>query len=124
MDITPLIPKGKQIIKSYGDGGFTINEERYEGSILLLPDRVTTWPITEFTHIKQATIQEIIDLTEEIELLLLGCGTTQEFLDPGIKRLLSQRKIPSETMDTGAVCRTYNVLLAEGRRVAAALIAV
>ncbi len=124
MDITPLIPKGKQIIKSYGDGGFTINEERYEGSILLLPDRVTTWPIAEFMHIEQATIQEIIDLTEEIELLLLGCGAVQEFLDPGIKRLLSQRKIPSETMDTGAACRTYNVLLAEGRQVAAALIAV
>ena len=122
MDITPQVDAGRQLINSYGDGGFRISGRRYEGSVLVLADRVV--PIT---------LRRIADLTPRIidefegkgapEILLVGCGRSMGLFPDDVRAGLRERGIVVEPMDTGAACRTYNVLLAEDRRAAALLIA-
>ena len=124
MDITPVIPKGKQIITGYGDGKFKIGGEMYEHSVLVFPDRVSPWPIAANAPITLENLNVVLDEEGEIDLLLIGCGRSQSILPPIIRSSLKEVGIGLEIMDTGAAVRTYNILLAEGRRVAAALIAV
>ena len=122
MDITPLLPKGSQIIQGYGDLGFRINGERYEGSVIVLPDHTIAWPVTGFDQVNDGTLP--IDQFAGAQILLIGCGTRGELAPPALRREFRERGIVLEVMDTGAACRTFNVLLVEGRPVAAALIAV
>lgn len=123
VDVTPLIPAGRQVIDSYGNGGFKVSGARYEGSILVLPDRTIGWDVTSFD---QVTLESLAPLLEDVgvELLLVGCGPRLTLVPGALRRELKAAGVGVESMDTGAACRTYNVLLAEGRRVAAALIAV
>lgn len=124
MDITPLIPEGKKIITGYGDGVFTINKEPVAGSILILPDAVLPWQITTHDLITLESIESVLQSTEEIEILLIGSGTSHYSPDIAMRHALKQRGISVDSMSTGAACRTFNVLLSEGRNVAAALIAI
>ena len=123
VDITPRIPEGKQIISGYGAGGFVINGERVEGSVLVLPDQSISWLVTQPSQITAEAFAEIF-AHKEIELLLLGTGASMVFIGPDTRALFKTRGIALDVMDTGAACRTYNVLLSEERKVAAALIAV
>lgn len=124
MDVTPLIPQGRQVIKSYGDGGFRVTGERYSGSILVLPDRATAWPLTNIEELDVASLEPVLAAEPPVEVLLIGCGRAMALIDPDLREAARARGIAVEPMDTGAACRTYNVLMAEDRRVAAALIAV
>jgi uncharacterized protein len=122
MDITPLIPANRQIISGYGNGGFSVNGARHEGSIFVSATQLLPWTVSEWA---QFTAESLAPLEGQgIELILIGCGAQMQLLAPDLRRHFRAQGIALETMDTGAACRTYNVLLAEERRVAAALIAV
>lgn len=124
MDITPLIPEGINIINGYGNGSFVINKQEHKGSVMLKSDWLKDWTAQSFAEVNFDSLQEIIKVKDSIELLIIGCGEKQLFLNPELKRLLNKENIVAEVMVTGAACRTYNVLITEGRAVAAALIAV
>lgn len=123
MDITPRIPQGSKVITGYGEGGFKLNHEFIEGSLLLFSDRCVAWDVTEPGMLTLESLTPVLE-AGGVELLLLGTGSGIAFPDPAIRQALKSRNIGLDAMDTGAACRTYNVLLMEGRRVAAALIAV
>lgn len=124
MDITPLVPAGRQLIQGYGDGGFRITGTRHEGSVLVFPTRVLAWPVTNIADLTADWAGPVIDAGDRVEILLLGCGERMVPVGAHLRQALRAARIVLEAMDTGAACRTYNVLLAEERRVAAALIAV
>lgn len=123
MDVTPLVPQGRQVIEAYGDNGFRISGVRYDGSVLVLPDRTLSWPIAASEDITVESLAPVTD-QEDTELLLLGFGKRPIMMSHAFRNTLRSKGVSLEPMDTGAASRTYNVLLAEGRRVAAALIAV
>jgi len=124
MDITPLISKGRQIISRYGSGGFVINEVRAEGNILLLGDQLLPWIAAGITGITPESLQPFFDAAPKPEIVLIGSGSRFIPLAPELRALFQGHHINADAMDTGAACRTYNVLITEGRQVAAALIAV
>ena len=124
MDVTPLIPQGRQIIERYGNGGFRVTGESYRGSILVLPDRTAAWPLTAIGQLDLASLEPVLAAEPPVEVLLVGCGSAMALIDPDLRDAARARGVALEPMDTGAACRTYNVLMAEDRRVAAALIAV
>ena len=124
MDITPVIPKGRQVITGYGNGQFRIGGEVYSTSVLVFPDRVVQWVIAPGAPITLDNLNVVVEEEGEIDLLLIGCSKSQSMLPPIIRNTLKAAGIGLEIMDTGAACRTYNVLLAEGRRVAAALVSI
>lgn len=124
MDITPLVPKNRQTITGYGNGAFKVSGETYPHSVLVFPDRTVQWTLSPGAPITLESLQVVVEEEGEIDLLLVGSGKKQDILPQGIRTALKEIGIALEVMDTGAAVRTYNVLLAEGRRVAAALIAV
>jgi uncharacterized protein len=119
-DVTPLIPAGRQVVDSYGRNGFHVSGVAYEGAILVTPDATVAWRIGSFTEV---TLDSLSVLFERgIEILLLGCGARMAPVPMDLRAALKARGIVVDAMDTGAACRTYNILLAEERRVAAALL--
>lgn len=124
MDITPVVGSEFQLISGYGDGGFTVSGVRHEGSVLILPRRTLAWPVAAVADMSVASVQPVIDDQPRPAILLVGGGRSMAVLPRGLRDALRVLGIVVETMDTGAACRTYNVLLTEGRDVAAALIAV
>jgi uncharacterized protein len=124
MDITPIISAGKKVIQGYGDGGFTINHERMEGSYIIFPEDVQQFAVSSYKDINVELIAPVIIYKPNIELLLIGTGPNMQMLGDSIRIHLKKHNIALEYMDTGAACRTYNILLAEGRDVAAVLVAV
>lgn len=123
MDITPAIPENKNVIKGYGEKSFKINEDSHGGSVILLPDDVKPWNVTKADEISLDSLRHISE-NYNIEILLIGCGENHIPMPSEIQLHFSKKNIGVEIMTTGAACRTYNVLLAEGREVAAALLAV
>jgi uncharacterized protein len=123
MEFTRATPQGRQIIQAHREGGFTIAGVRHEGSVLVLPDRTYSWPVRELAGVTLESLAPITAAAGSVEILVLGCGA--EFGQPGadLRAALRAHGIVTEAMDTRAACRTFNVLVAEDRRVAAALIA-
>jgi uncharacterized protein len=124
MDITPAVPVGLQIVESYGGGRFRVSGAVYGGSVLVLADRTLPWAVARIEDLSLDSLHPVVEAAAEIELLLLGCGPRMALVAPDLRAALRAHGPVLEPMDTGAACRTYNVLAAEGRRVAAALIAV
>lgn len=108
-------------IRGYDAGRIVVNETGYEHSLVLAPEHLETgWPPQRFDDLRREHLDVILELDPEV--ILLGTGERQRF--PGRELMLSvlRRGIGFEVMDTAAACRTYNILMAEGRRVAAALL--
>ncbi len=124
MDITPQIPVGRTIIQGYGAGGFTIEGKRVTGSMLVFPDRLVAWPVAAFDQVTPESLSAVTAAVPAVEILLIGSGAQMLLAPAALRAALRDAGIALDVMDTGAACRTYNVLLAEERRVAAALIAV
>ena len=124
MDITPAISTDKQLIQAYGGGGFKVAEIHYDHPILVTPFRTVAWLVEAVSAIELESLSPLRQAEPPIELLLLGCGKSFHLPDAALRAALKDWGITVEPMDTGAACRTYNVLLAEERRVAAALIPV
>jgi uncharacterized protein len=123
MDVTPLIKEGQQIIQSYAGGKFRVSAVEYNTPIIVSPQETIEWKnFDDFDSLNEESFQSLIDRAEEIDVVLLGTGETMKFFDPALKASLSQKGLVIDAMDTGAACRTYNVLMAEGRRVVAVLI--
>lgn len=123
MDVTPLIPQGRQIIQSYGQDGFKINGAVHDGAVIVLPEKTWDWKAQrDFSALQESDFDDLAARAEEIDVVLLGTGAKQEFFPPKLKATLKSKGLVVEAMDSGAACRTYNVLMGEGRRVAAALL--
>lgn len=113
--------EGKHFITGYGPGWVRINETRHTTSLILMPDQLLAdWPVAGFEELSAVALQTALDLQPEI--LLLGTGARLRFPAAALLRPLIDAHLAHEVMDTAAACRTYNILVAEGRTVAAALI--
>lgn len=114
----------RRAIRKYGHGGFTIGAASIVGSVLILPDAAKAWPVGQFADLSFEVFSDILSIKHQIDLCLIGCGAKVERLPLGLKTQLKEAGLHVELMDTGAACRTFNVLTAEGRALAAGLIAI
>ena len=115
---------GRAAIDAYGNGGFRFAGMSHRGSLLILPDRMCAWGAAPAAGLTLAELSAVLAELSEPWFVLLGTGRRQVFPDADVRRAFISARIGLDVMDTGAAARTYNVLLAEGRPVAAALIAV
>jgi uncharacterized protein len=105
----------------YGTGYVTINQVRHEQSLIVLPDRIIeNWEPRTLEQLKPEHFAFLLSL--QPEMVLVGTGPMLRFPHPSLTKVLTTAGIGVEVMDTQAVCRTYNILMAEGRHVAAALV--
>ena len=123
MEITPLVPENRQIVQSYGIGRFKVSQIEYESSIIVLPLRTLSWTVKAHNDIYYRNLAPILEEESKIDILLIGCGKSMQLLPRDFSERWRQNNVSVDVMDTGAACRTYNILSAEGRRVAAALVA-
>lgn len=119
-DITPALPKGALKIQRYGPSGFAIQDKVYPGPIMVLPSHVVEWRVADSAALSAEDFRSL-QSAGDIELLLVGTGVGFVRLPKDCEAYIRSLGIIPNAMDTGAACRTYNVLLSEGRRVAAAL---
>lgn len=126
MDVTPLVKAGSKIIQSYTGGQFRISGELYQGPLIVTGDAVLPWGAP--VDIASLDLEHFLSIpriqTNDIEVILLGTGQNFSILPAALRAELKASGINIDVMDTGAACRTYNVLLAEGRRILAALLPV
>lgn len=108
------------LISGYGRDHFLINGVRHETSLIVLPDEIVTGWARHFDQLSPEHFDALAMRAPEI--ILLGSGASLRFPSPALYAGLIKARIGVEVMDTPAACRTYNILAAEGRRVAAALI--
>jgi uncharacterized protein len=113
-------PRGVNTITGYGEGYVMVNGERRDSSVVVLPDRVEQWTVKGFDQLSAEDFTYLKNLS--VEIVLLGTGARQRFPHPRLTAALAQAGIGLEVMDTQAACRTYNILVAEERKVAAALL--
>jgi uncharacterized protein len=115
---------GRAPIDAYGNGGFRFAEMSHRGSILCLPSGIYGWDVASFDELDGITLRRVLDEADAIDVLLVGAGDAPRRLPGPLNAILREATISADAMTTGAAVRTFNVLLAENRRVAAALIAV
>ena len=118
MELTSVVLAGRQVIERYGPSGFRISGKVYLGPVLVFADRTVAWESAAMTEEGLAAVGE----HGGVELLLLGLGRRMAPVAAALRAALKAKGIAVEAMDTGAACRTFNLLLAEDRRVAAALL--
>ena len=112
---------GANTITGYGDGYVEINQIPYNHAVLLSSDgAISAWPVALFDGLKESDFAQMVDLKPE--LILIGTGSRQRFPKPELLKSLILAKIGFEIMDSQAACRTYNILVGEGRQVLLALI--
>lgn len=112
----------RQRIQRYGAGSFVIAGKEYSGSLCVAAGQIQGWEVAAFEEITENALA--CALREPVEILVIGSGAAQAFFPPALRETLRRRGVAVECMDTGAACRTFNILLEEGRQVAALLIAV
>jgi uncharacterized protein len=117
-------PASVQIVRSYGPGRFLIGEREWREPVLVTPAATAPWKVTRALDLALDNLAFLKTLPEPTELLVLGCGARALFVPPDKRAALKASGLGLEVVDTGSACRIYNVLVAEGRRVAAALIPV
>ena len=115
---------GRAPIDAYGNGGFRFADMSHRGSILCLPSGIYGWMPEAAPRLSETDLTKLLEETEAVEILLVGTGKDLVPLSPKLRALLREHGISADAMSTGAAVRTYNVLLAEDRAVAAALVAV
>ena len=115
-------PAQVQLIRSYGPGHFLIGERRWESPVLVMPTQTVAWNVARAEELTLDNLAALTAAATPTELLVVGCGARAVFLAPPLRASLKSAGLALEVVDTGSACRIYNVLLAESRRVAAALI--
>ena len=116
---------GRHPIDAYGEGGFKFGGMSHRGSLLALPSGLYAWDAMTPADIDAQSLARVLaEAPDAIEHLLVGTGLDLAPLAPALVQRLRTLKIVAEPMATGAAARTYNILMGEGRRVAAALLAV
>lgn len=111
------------MIQAYGGGGFRISGVDHRGSVIVFPTRTVAWAVATLAEATEENLARIATAGADVELLLVGAGRAPAPLAQELRKTLRSSGVVAEVMDTGAACRTFNVLMAEERRVAAALIA-
>ena len=112
---------GRNLFTGYGDGYVAINHQRFERPVLVAPEHaVQEWEPPPFDELTAAHLNALLELKPEI--VILGTGEKLRFPRPEVGRALQSAAIGFEAMDTKAACRTYNILMAEGRQVVAAIL--
>ena len=124
MDLLPRIPGDRQVINAYGDGGFRITGQHWRQPVLVFPGLTVAWDVDGFAGMTLESLLPVFEADPAVELLLVGCGPSMAFLPRDLRAAVRERGVVMEGLDTGAACRTYNLLMGESRRVAAALIPV
>lgn len=119
MDITPLMRPEQKIIQSYGAGFFRVSGEIIKHPILISDEVVSEWAGADNPLQVSA---DILALKGQVDILLIGMGASFPVLPPSKRAQFAELGMTVDIMDTASACRTYNVLTAEGRRVAAALL--
>jgi uncharacterized protein len=127
MDITPRISSQSMVVQSYKGGQFKISGQGYDGNVIVFAERAMAWQSGK--DIASLTLEDFAPIIQAkkdgaFDVLLLGTGADFQFLAPALKNALHQQGIAPDMMNTGAACRTFNTLLADGRRVCAAIFAV
>ena len=113
--------ENNNLITGYGENFIEINKRRYQQALIVLANElILNWNPASFEDLTAEHFAEIGELKPEV--VLLGTGLTHRFLHPKIAKNLTEKGIPIECMTTAAACRTYNILMSEGRHVAAALL--
>ncbi|AZO01981.1 MULTISPECIES: Mth938-like domain-containing protein [unclassified Mesorhizobium] len=115
---------GKAAIEAYGNGGFRFADMSHRGSLLVLPSGIHGWEPADPLALKASDFDKLLAEADRVEILLVGMGKDLRPLPAALRAALKEAGISADPMSTGAAVRTYNVLLAEDRAVAAALIAV
>ena len=113
--------ENSNLITGYGAGFIDVNKVRYESNLVIMPEQlVQNWSATDFSRLTSMQFDELLLLKPEV--VLLGTGSTHQFIHPKLTVRLTEKGISVECMTTHAACRTYNILMSEGRNVAAALL--
>lgn len=121
MPLAEELITGRNSIQAYQPGQITINEQSYNQSLILsATEIITPWPVTNIDDLSAEQMQAIVD--QKPEVVLLGTGEKQQFPDIEIIGYFAQLGLGLEVMNTGAACRTFNILVAEDRQVVAAII--
>ncbi|MGF6311706.1 uncharacterized protein ABIB82_003020 [Bradyrhizobium sp. i1.8.4] len=119
----PHLPRSAPI-EAYGKGGFAFADMSHRGSLLCLPDSIWAWPVTRPQEIDEDSLQKVFAAANAIDTLIVGSGTEVWVPPKGLREALRAVRVVLDPMQTGPAIRTYNIMLGERRRVAAALIAV
>lgn len=113
--------ENNNLITAYSESGIEINKQRYMHSLIVMPKQlITDWNVEDFSHLAEQDFTKITNINPEV--VLLGTGVKHQFLQAKFYQSLTEKAIPLECMTTAAACRTYNILMSEGRNVLAALI--
>ncbi|WP_075288898.1 Mth938-like domain-containing protein [Pararhizobium arenae] len=115
---------GQAPIDTYGNGGFRFAEMSHRGSLLMLPSGIYGWGFTEGDPLTVEAFEQVFAEADRIEVMLVGTGKDIRPLPADLKARFRELGISSDPMSTGAAVRTYNIMLAESRAVAAAFVAV
>ena len=113
---------GQNLFTGYGPGYVAINNVRHEKHIVVTADSITDWNVGRFEELGVEHFEYLLALKPEI--MILGTGATLRFPRPELARLAAATGIGLEIMDSNAACRTYNILIAAGRKVLAAILVV
>jgi uncharacterized protein len=119
----PHLPRSAPI-EAYGNGGFAFAEMSHRGSLLCLPDAIWAWPVAKPDEINEVTLQRVIANAANIDTLIVGTGNEVWIPPSWLRDRLRKVSVVIDAMQTAPAIRTYNIMIGERRRVAAALIAV
>jgi uncharacterized protein len=119
----PHLPRSSPI-EAYGKGGFHFADMSHRGSLLCLPDAIWAWPVTRPQDIDRAVLGRVFATANNIDTLIVGSGNDVWLAPKDLREALRAVRIVLDVMQTGPAIRTYNIMIGERRRVAAALIAV
>jgi uncharacterized protein len=119
----PHLPRSAPI-DAYGAGGFRFADMSHRGSLLCLPDAIWAWPVTRPQDIDRASLLRVFEAASGIDSLIIGTGNDVWLMPNDLREAFRRHHVSVDTMQTGAAIRTYNIMIGERRRVAAALIAV
>jgi uncharacterized protein len=107
VDVTPIIPEGRQVVETYGDGRFRISGVVHHGSVIVLPHRTLAWPVSDWGELDVDAFAPLLDAEDaDVGVLLLGCGSRMQLISRALRSALRVAGIVVEPMDTGAACGT------------------
>jgi len=113
--------ENNNLITGYSQSYIEVNKQRHARNLIVMPQQlIVDWDVKNFSDLTEQHLSKIAEFNSEV--VLLGVGEKHQFLHPKIYQSLAAKGIPVECMTTGAACRTYNILMSEGRNVLAALI--
>jgi uncharacterized protein len=122
-EATRFLPS-REPIDSFGSGGFRFGGMSHQGSVLVLPSGMRAWPVSSLQQCSPDDFSEFIRERSDIDMLLVGSGGTMDMLPVAVRKYLTEHGVSFEVMTTSAAIHIYNIVLGEGRRVAAGLVSV